>query len=34
MVPGLVEEEIGVNMIKIDCLSAWNSLRITKNYKQ
>lgn len=34
MVPGGVGEEIGVNMIKIDCLNAWNSLRITKNYTQ
>lgn len=34
MVPGEDGEEIGVNMIKIDCLNAWNSLRITKNYIQ
>lgn len=34
VVPGGVGEEIEVNMIKMECLNAWNSLWITKNHIQ
>lgn len=33
-VPGGVGEEIGVNIIKICCIKAWNSQGITKTYIQ